>query len=61
MMVFEVMGYTIVGYGYHWTVTRNGVYVGSYTDTWVNIRNAIILKKSNNGLTDTPKHAIINI
>lgn len=45
MMVFEVMGYTIVGYGYRWTVTRNGVHIGSYTDTWVNIRNAIILKK----------------
>ena len=45
MMAFEVMGYTIVGYGYHWTVTRNGVCIGTYCDTWVNIRNAIILKK----------------
>lgn len=45
MMVFEVMGYMITGYGYRWTVTRNGVRIGSYTDTWVNIRNAIILKK----------------
>ena len=45
MMVFEVMGYTIVGYGYRWTVTRNGVCIGTYTDTWANIRTAIILKK----------------
>ena len=45
MMEFEVMGYTIVGYGYRWTVTRNGVCIGTYTDTWANIRIAIILKK----------------
>ena len=45
MMAFEVMGYTIVGYGYRWTVTRNGVCIGRYTDTWANIRTAIILKK----------------
>ena len=45
MMVFEVMGYMIVGYGYRWTVTRNGVCIGTYTDTWANIRTAIILKK----------------
>ena len=45
MMEFEVMGYTIVGYGYRWTVTRSGVCIGTSCDTWVNIRNAIILKK----------------
>ena len=45
MMVFEVMGYTIAGYGYRWAVTRNGIHIGTYSDTWVNIRNAIILKK----------------
>ena len=45
MMEFEFMGDKIVGYGYRWAVTRNGVCIGTYTDTWANIRTAVILKK----------------
>lgn len=45
MMIFEVLGYTITGYGYHWTVTRNDIYIGEYAGTWTNIRLAIVEKK----------------